>query len=92
MQMRYFSFVTLATVGYGDDRAAHTNGADDGVARSDARQLYLVALMGRLVGLHIVSTEMNDRKNRVELLHFVAHGLNQFVVEIDVYLVIARRK
>ena len=54
MQMRYFSFVTLATVGYGDI-VPHTQ-----LARTTALleamlgQFYLVALIGRLVGLHIV--------------------------------------
>jgi len=54
MQLRYFSFVTLATVGYGDI-VPHTP-----VARTLALleailgQFYLVALVGRLVGLHIV--------------------------------------
>ena len=54
MQMRYFSFVTLATVGYGDI-VPHTPMART-VALLEAMlgQFYLVALIGRLVGLHIV--------------------------------------
>jgi len=54
MQMRYFSFVTLATVGYGDI-VPHTQLART-IALLEAMlgQFYLVALIGRLVGLHIV--------------------------------------
>jgi voltage-gated potassium channel len=54
MQLRYFSFVTLATVGYGDI-VPHTPTART-VALLEAMlgQFYLVALIGRLVGLHIV--------------------------------------
>jgi voltage-gated potassium channel len=47
MQMRYFSFVTLTTVGYGDVVPRQMLEAIMG-------QFYLVALVGRLVGLHIV--------------------------------------
>lgn len=53
-QLRYFSFVTLTTMGYGDivprSNAARTLVVLEGVVG----QLYLVTLMGRLVGLHIV--------------------------------------
>ena len=54
MQMRYFSFVTLTSVGYGDI-VPHTQMART-VALLEAMfgQFYLVALIGRLVGLHIV--------------------------------------
>jgi hypothetical protein len=54
MNLRYFSFVTLATVGYGDI-VPHTQLART-VALLEAMlgQFYLVALVGRLVGLHIV--------------------------------------
>jgi amino acid permease len=54
MQMRYFSFVTLTTVGYGDI-LPHTQTART-VALLEAilGQFYLVALIGRLVGLHII--------------------------------------
>ena len=54
MQLRYFSFVTLATVGYGDivprTPAARTLASLEAILG----QFYLVALVGRLVGLHIV--------------------------------------
>jgi hypothetical protein len=53
MQMRYFSFATLMTVGYGDI-VPHTQMART-IALLEALlgQFYLVALIGRLVGLHI---------------------------------------
>ena len=54
MQMRYFSFVTLATVGYGDI-VPHTQLARTlALLEAIFGQFYLVALIGRLVGLHIV--------------------------------------
>jgi hypothetical protein len=54
MQMRYFSFVTLATVGYGDI-VPHTQTARTmALLEAMLGQFYLVALIGRLVGLHIV--------------------------------------
>lgn len=65
MQLRYFSFITLTTVGYGDIvprlPAARTMAALEAVMG----QLYLVALVGRLVGLHIVhTTSSNSRDER----------------------------
>ena len=54
MQLRYFSFVTLATVGYGDI-IPHTPAARTmALLEAMLGQFYLVALVGRLVGLHIV--------------------------------------
>lgn len=54
MQMRYFSFVTLTTVGYGDV-VPHTQMARTmSLLEAMLGQFYLVALIGRLVGLHIV--------------------------------------
>jgi voltage-gated potassium channel Kch len=54
MQMRYFSFMTLTTVGYGDvvprSSAARTMAALEAIMG----QLYLTVLVARLVGLHIV--------------------------------------
>src|SRR5437588_9915460 len=54
MQMRYFSFMTLTTVGYGDvvprSSAARTMAA----LKAVMGQLYLTVLVARLVGLHIV--------------------------------------
>jgi len=54
LQLRYFSFMTLTTVGYGDivphSPLARTLTALEAVMG----QFYLVVLVGRLVGLHIV--------------------------------------
>lgn len=61
MQMRYFSFVTLTSVGYGDI-VPHSQIART-VALLEAMfgQFYLVALIGRLVGLHIVHGDPRPR-------------------------------
>ena len=54
MQLRYFSFMTLTTVGYGDmvprSPIARTMAALEAVMG----QIYLAVLVARLVGLHIV--------------------------------------
>jgi voltage-gated potassium channel Kch len=54
LQMRYFSFMTLTTVGYGDivphSAAARTLAALEAITG----QIYLTVLVARLVGLHIV--------------------------------------
>jgi ion channel len=54
MQMRYFSFITLTTVGYGDivpqSPAARTFATLEAVVG----RIYLAVLVARLVGLHIV--------------------------------------
>ena len=61
MQMRYFSFVTLATVGYGDI-VPHTQLARTmALLEAMLGQFYLVALIGRLVGLHIVHANSDRR-------------------------------
>jgi hypothetical protein len=63
MQMRYFSFTTLMTIGYGDI-VPHTQMART-IALLEALlgQFYLVVLIGRLVGLHIVhGTDRRDTK------------------------------
>ena len=63
MQLRYFSFVTLTTMGYGDI-VPHSPGARTmAVLEAVTGQLYLVALVGRLIGLHIVySTASRESK------------------------------
>lgn len=61
MQLRYFSFVTLATVGYGDI-VPHTAAARTlALLEAILGQFYLVALVGRLVGLHIVHSDDRPR-------------------------------
>ncbi|HEX4638836.1 MAG TPA: ion channel [Chthoniobacterales bacterium] len=54
MQLRYFSFVTLATVGYGDIVPQAPVARTLALLEAMLGQFYLVALIGRLVGLHIV--------------------------------------
>src|ERR1051326_697628 len=54
MQLRYFSFVTLATVGYGDIVPRMPAARTLALLEAILGQFYLVALVGRLVGLHIV--------------------------------------
>jgi voltage-gated potassium channel Kch len=54
MQMRYFSFVTLTTVGYGDVVPRTPAARTLAMLEAIMGQFYLVALVGRLVGLHIV--------------------------------------
>jgi len=54
MQMRYFSFITLATVGYGDIVPRSSGARTMVILEAILGQFYLVALIGRLVGLHIV--------------------------------------
>lgn len=57
LEMRYFSFMTLTTVGYGDiiphSSAARTLAALEAVVG----QIYLTVLVARLVGLHIVHAQ-----------------------------------
>jgi Ion channel len=54
IRMRYFSYITLATVGYGDIVPRTTGARTMALLEAILGQFYLVALMGRLVGLHIV--------------------------------------
>ena len=63
LQMRYFSFMTLTTVGYGDivphSATAQTLAALEAVTG----QIYLTVLVARLVGLHIVHAHsLSSRK------------------------------
>lgn len=54
LEMRYFSFATLTTVGYGDI-VPHSAGARTlAVLEAVTGQIYLTVLIARLVGLHIV--------------------------------------
>ena len=54
IQMRYFSYITLATVGYGDIVPRTSGARTMAILEAILGQFYLVALVGRLVGLHIV--------------------------------------
>ena len=54
LQLRYFSFMTLTTVGYGDIVPRSPVARTMTVLEAVMGQFYLVALVGRLIGLHIV--------------------------------------
>src|SRR5204863_3539733 len=64
MQLRYFSFVTLATVGYGDILPRTPAARTMAMLEAITGQFYLVALIGRLVGLHIVHTTRSASHER----------------------------
>ena len=54
LQFRYFSFMTLTTVGYGDIVPRSPAARTMTILEAVMGRFYLVALVGRLVGLHIV--------------------------------------
>ena len=64
MQLRYFSFVTLTTVGYGDITPRSDAARTMAVLEAVMGQFYLVALIGRLIGLHIVHTTSSRPPDR----------------------------
>jgi Ion channel len=54
IQFRYFSFITLTTVGYGDILPRSAAARTMAVLEAITGQIYLTVLVARLVGLHIV--------------------------------------
>ncbi len=54
LEMRYFSFMTLTTVGYGDIVPRSATARTLATLEAVTGQLYLMVLVARLVGLHIV--------------------------------------
>ena len=60
MQLRYFSFVTLTTMGYGDITPRSAGARTMAVLEAVVGQIYLVTLVGRLVGLHIVHSRSEE--------------------------------
>ena len=54
LQLRYFSFTTLTTVGYGDIVPHSPAARTMAILEAVMGQFDLVALVGRLVGLQIV--------------------------------------
>jgi len=55
-QLRYFSFVTLTTMGYGDIVPRSAGARTMASLEAVMGQFYLVALIGRLIGLHIAGS------------------------------------
>ena len=56
----YFSFVTLATLGYGDIVPRTVDASGLVVAEAVVGQLYLAVLVARLVGLHLAGRHARD--------------------------------
>lgn len=56
IRMRYFSFVTLTTVGFGDITPRSSAARTFATLEAVMGQIYLAVLVARLVGLHIVHT------------------------------------
>ena len=65
MQLRYFSFTTLTTVGYGDILPRSPATRTMAVLEAVMGQIYLTVLVARLVGLHIVqASSAHSREDR----------------------------
>ena len=64
MQLRYFSFVTLTSVGYGDIVPLLPAAQTMAMLEAVTGQLYLVALVGRLIGLHIVHSTRSQGRDQ----------------------------
>lgn len=60
MRMRYFSFVTLTTVGFGDITPRSAAARTLATLEAIMGQIYLAVLVARLVGLHIVHGSKSD--------------------------------
>src|SRR6202011_2827533 len=54
MQLRYFSFAPLTTLGYGDILPRSSTARTMATLEAVMGQIYLAVLVARLVGLHIV--------------------------------------
>lgn len=63
LEMRYFSFATLTTVGYGDIVPHSAAARTLAVLEAVTGQIYLTVLIARLVGLHIVHASARSRKD-----------------------------
>ena len=63
--MRYFSYIALATVGYGDIVPRTTGARTMVILEAILRQFYLVALIGRLVVLPIVHGKDSRSNNEL---------------------------
>ena len=58
---RYFSFVTITTLGYGDISPVTSQARNLTVLEAFAGQMYLAILIARLVAIH--TSQTNDRHN-----------------------------
>jgi voltage-gated potassium channel Kch len=63
MQLRYFSYMTLTTVGYGDVVPASPLARTLATLEAIMGQIYLAVLIARLVGLHIVHGLESQRRD-----------------------------
>jgi voltage-gated potassium channel len=65
MQLRYFSFATLTTLGYGDILPRSPTARTMALLEAIMGQIYLAVLVARLVGLHIVhaNSERSERRS-----------------------------
>ena len=64
MQLRYFSFMTLTTVGYGDVVPRSAGARTMAVLEAVMGQIYLAVLVARLVGLHIVHASGSSSRDQ----------------------------
>jgi hypothetical protein len=60
MQLRYFSFITLTTTGYGDIVPRSPLARTFAMLEAVMGQFYLAVLVARLVGLHIVHATRSE--------------------------------
>ena len=60
MQLRYFSFATMTTLGYGDILPCSPGARTLATLEAVTGQIYLTVLIARLVGLNIASTSSHD--------------------------------
>ncbi len=61
LEMRYFSFMTLTTVGYGDLVPRSATARTLASLEAITGQIYLMVLVARLVGLHIVHAHIGRK-------------------------------
>jgi voltage-gated potassium channel len=63
-QLRYFSFMTLTTVGYGDIVPRSAMARTMAMLEAVMGQIYLTVLIARLVGLHIVHAHVSQVRDK----------------------------
>ncbi len=55
MQLRYFSMITLTTIGYGDIMPRSTGARAMAALEGLVGQIYLTAILARLVGIEVAN-------------------------------------